>query len=76
MQGSRQVSAAAERGERVLRRAALGVAAFVAGLKTEGKVTHLVTSDPGERGRVCGHLTPRVRLTLMRSSTVTAVGRS
>ena len=78
MQGSRQVSAVAEHGERVLWRTARAVATpvVVTGLEAERKVTHLVTSDPEDRGRVSGHSTPRVRLTLMRLSTVTAVGRS
>ncbi|MDT5185340.1 MAG: hypothetical protein QOI29_3498 [Mycobacterium sp.] len=75
MQGSRQIrTPAAEHGERVrwVAPRPAGSVRVVAGLKAERHVTHVVTPDPEDRGRLHGHLAPGVRLTSMRYSTVTA----
>ncbi|MDX6201484.1 MAG: hypothetical protein QOF82_1974 [Frankiales bacterium] len=76
MQGSRQIrTPAAEHGERVrwvAPRPAGSVLVVARRLETERQVTHLVTSDPEDRGRVYGHLAPGVGLAPMRYSTVTA----
>ncbi|MDX6227458.1 MAG: hypothetical protein QOI76_848 [Frankiales bacterium] len=76
MQGSRQIrTPTAEHGERV-RWVATGptgsVPVVARRLEAERQVTHLVTPDPKDRGRLYGHLAPGVRLAPMRHSTVTA----